>query len=265
MRQHLTDRLRFLLAFLAHPRRVGAVLPTSRAAVRDMLDLADVASARLVVELGSGTGGSTGEILARLKPGARLVALEIDPRLAGLLRERYDDVEPRMNDLEQLQTIAASHESRAAFLSSLALEPPAATRDLAQGGASEDDVLVLSTVHSAKGKEWDAVFVIWAVDGWFPSSRALRSDDELEEERRLMYVALTRARNHLCVVYPLNTYGSRWGADYSIDQLSRFIDAGVRERMRRMVAYPAEETTAESVSSPPLDLRALLRGRFGGG
>ena len=94
MRQHLTDRLRFLLAFLAHPRQVGAVLPTSRVAVRAMLDLADVAAAGVVVELGSGTGGSTGEILARLKPGARLVALEIDPDLARLLRARYDD--PRL-------------------------------------------------------------------------------------------------------------------------------------------------------------------------
>jgi phospholipid N-methyltransferase len=91
MRQHLTDSWRFLLAFLTHPRQVGAILPTSRTAVRAMLDLADVPAAQLVVELGSGTGGSTGEILARLKPGARLVAVEIDPRLARLLRERYDD------------------------------------------------------------------------------------------------------------------------------------------------------------------------------
>jgi phospholipid N-methyltransferase len=91
MRQHLTDRLRFLLAFLAHPRQVGAVLPTSHAAVRDMLDMADIPGAHLVVELGAGTGVQTGEILARLKPGARLVAVEIDPRLAQLLEERYAD------------------------------------------------------------------------------------------------------------------------------------------------------------------------------
>jgi phospholipid N-methyltransferase len=91
MRQHLIDRLRFLMAFLAHPRQVGAVLPTSRVAVRAMLDLADVPGAGLVVELGSGTGGSTGEILARLKPGAELIAIEVDPRLADLLRDRYDD------------------------------------------------------------------------------------------------------------------------------------------------------------------------------
>jgi phospholipid N-methyltransferase len=94
MNQQLSDRLRFLQAFVAHPRQVGAVLPTSRRAVRDMLDLADVPGADLVVELGAGTGSQTEEILARLGPGARLIALEIDPRLAKLLAERYDD--PRL-------------------------------------------------------------------------------------------------------------------------------------------------------------------------
>ena len=157
----------------------------------------------------------------------------------AILRERYDRVEPRLADLDQLEIIAAKFPSRAAFLSELALEPPSATQDLATGSTTDDDALILSTAHSAKGREWDAVFVIWAVDGWFPSSRALRSDEEMEEERRLMYVAMTRARHHLAVLYPLNSYGSRWGSDYTIDQLSRFIDVGVRERMRRMAAYPA--------------------------
>jgi phospholipid N-methyltransferase len=94
MNQHLEDRVRFLRAFVANPRQVGAILPTSRWAVRDMLDLADVPSAGLVVELGAGTGVQTGEILARLGPDARLIALEIDSRLAELLRERFDD--PRL-------------------------------------------------------------------------------------------------------------------------------------------------------------------------
>jgi phospholipid N-methyltransferase len=94
MGQQLAERLRFLRAFIAHPRQVGAVLPTSRWAVRDMLDMADVPAAGLVVELGAGTGVSTGEILARLAPDARLIALEIDPQLARLLEERFPD--PRL-------------------------------------------------------------------------------------------------------------------------------------------------------------------------
>jgi DNA helicase II / ATP-dependent DNA helicase PcrA len=183
----------------------------------------------------------------------------------AILRERYDRVEPRLADLDQLEIIAAKFPSRAAFLSELALEPPSATQDLATGSTTDDDALILSTAHSAKGREWDAVFVIWAVDGWFPSSRALRSDEEMEEERRLMYVAMTRARHHLAVLYPLNSYGSRWGSEYTIDQLSRFIDVGVRERMRRMAAYPAPAPVLAPEQPPgtPLDLRALLRGRFG--
>ena len=94
MNQQLADRLRFLRAFAANPRQVGAILPTSRLAVRDMLDMADVPGASLVVELGAGTGSQTAEILARMRPDARLVALEIDPRLADLLEERFDD--PRL-------------------------------------------------------------------------------------------------------------------------------------------------------------------------
>ena len=108
MNQHIADRVRFLRAFAAHPRQVGAILPTSRYAVRDMLDLGDVPGAGLIVELGAGTGVQTGEILARMKPGARLIALEIDPRLARLLEERFDD--PR------LQVVCGSAEDLAKHL-----------------------------------------------------------------------------------------------------------------------------------------------------
>ncbi len=109
MRQHLTDPLRFFAAFVAHPRQMGAVLPTSRTAVRDMLDLADVPAADLVVELGAGTGVQTGEILARLRPGARLVAVEIDAKLSALLEKRYagDD---------RLRVVTDSAENVAAYL-----------------------------------------------------------------------------------------------------------------------------------------------------
>lgn len=95
MNQHLSDSIALLRAFVANPRQVGAVLPTSRWAVRDMLDLGDVPNAKLVVELGAGTGVQTGELLDRLGPEAELVAVEIDPKLAGLLAGRYRD--PRLH------------------------------------------------------------------------------------------------------------------------------------------------------------------------
>jgi DNA helicase-2/ATP-dependent DNA helicase PcrA len=184
----------------------------------------------------------------------------------SILRERYDKPEPRLLDLDQLQQIAAGYPDRAAFLSALALEPPQATQDLATASPSEDDdYLILSTAHSAKGKEWDAVFIIWAVDGWFPSSRCLKTPEETDEERRLMYVAMTRARNHLTVTYPLNAYSTRRGSDYSLDQLSRFIDRGIRDRMERVTVGMDKPPEKETVAAgPTIDLRALLRGRFGG-
>ena len=182
----------------------------------------------------------------------------------SVLREKYDRPEARLADLDQLRTISAAYPTRTSFLAALALDPPSSTQDLAGASDSEADALVLSTVHSAKGKEWKAVFVIWAVDGWFPSSRAVEDPDELEEERRLMYVALTRAKDELAVVYPMQQYGSKRGADYSVPQLSRFLDRGVRATMQRIVVEePGDVPAAEPMpTAPAIDLRALMRGRF---
>jgi DNA helicase-2/ATP-dependent DNA helicase PcrA len=182
----------------------------------------------------------------------------------AVLKERYDRPEARLADLEQLRNIAAGYPSRTAFLAALALDPPSSTQDLAGGSESESDSLVLSTVHSAKGKEWKAVFLIWAVDGWFPSSRAVEDPDELEEERRLMYVALTRAKDELAIVYPMQVYGSRRSAEYSFDQLSRFLDRGVRATMQRVVVEEQGDVPAPvPLGAPAIDLKALMRGRFG--
>lgn len=216
------------------------------------------------------------QLLRRLRGGARsgaaapehAVAAEIDAirqLYDDLLRDRYDRPEPRLADLDQLRAIAAAFPSRSTFLSTIALEPPQSTQDLAEGVREEDDdALILSTAHSAKGKEWDVVMVIWAVDGWFPMARATEREAELEEERRLMYVAMTRARNHLTVTYPMNSYSTRRSADYSIDQLSRFIDSGVRERMQRVVLeVPGDAPPPRAEPQvAPVDLLALLRGRF---
>ena len=91
MKRDIQERIRFFRSFLAHPRQVGAVLPTSRWAVRDMLDMANFAEARYVAELGAGTGVYTGEILKRLRADADFLAFEIDPNLVATLRERFDD------------------------------------------------------------------------------------------------------------------------------------------------------------------------------
>jgi DNA helicase-2/ATP-dependent DNA helicase PcrA len=180
-----------------------------------------------------------------------------------LLTEKYDHPEARLADLDQLKTIAAGYPSRTSFLSALALDPPSSTQDLAGGSESESDALVLSTVHSAKGKEWKAVFLIWAVDGWFPASRSIEDPDELEEERRLMYVALTRAKDELAIIYPMQVYGSRRGADYSFDQLSRFLDRGVRATMQRVVVEePGDAPPPSATTAPVVDLRALVKARF---
>jgi DNA helicase-2/ATP-dependent DNA helicase PcrA len=279
---HVKDVLAFL-RILENPRdevswyRVLLLLPgigdaTARAAVDAMAQMAWASSAfgrydppararaahaalvKLLDELRTTGGAETRTLSAEIAHVRRLYD--------NILRERYDRPEPRLADLDQLEVIAAGFPSRAAFLAALALEPPSSTQDLAGPSDRERDVLVLSTAHSAKGREWDAVFVIWAVDGFFPSARALRSDEETEEERRLMYVAMTRARNELAVVYPLNAYHSRRGADYSMDQLSRFIDRGVREKMQRVTTGEEPTQTAAVATAPMIDLRALLRGKF---
>lgn len=204
----------------------------------------------------------------RHNPGEtiRLARQLYDP----ILQATYDDAPPRLADLDQLEIIAAGYPDRQTFLAALALEPPANTQDLAVGSTDEDDALILSTVHSAKGKEWDAVFVIHASDGVFPMARAAVDEAQVDEERRLLYVAMTRARNELYVTYPLHSYATRMGADFAYSQLSRFLDQGVRQTMQRVTlgdhAPPALPGPREgAVVEPVVDLRALLRGRFGPG
>jgi phospholipid N-methyltransferase len=96
MKRNIHERIRFFRSFLAHPRQVGAILPTSKRAVRDMLDMANFAQARCVVELGAGTGVYTEEILTRLHPEARFLAFEVDPDLVATLDGRFEDPRVRV-------------------------------------------------------------------------------------------------------------------------------------------------------------------------
>lgn len=140
-----------------------------------------------------------------------------------ILKEKYDDHPKRTRDLEQLITIMERYNNIEMFLADMALEPPSISMDdTFSEDASNGSRLVLSTVHSAKGLEWHSVFIIWALDGRFPSMQALHRVEDLEEERRLLYVAATRARENLFFIYPMQAYDR--GTGILLNRPSRFLD-----------------------------------------
>ena len=139
-----------------------------------------------------------------------------------IFRKRYDDYNKRLKDLEMFQQITERYRSLGTLLTDITLEPATeSVTDIVPPG-SDDEKLILSTIHSAKGLEWNSVFVLYALDGRFPSTRSAISDDAMEEERRLMYVACTRAKEHLFITYPINVYDRESGMVLS--KPSRFIE-----------------------------------------
>jgi DNA helicase II / ATP-dependent DNA helicase PcrA len=139
-----------------------------------------------------------------------------------ILKEQYDDYPKRIRDLDHLHTIAEGYPEVDAFLWDLALEPPDGSAVDVDAPDRDDERMVLSTIHSAKGLEWQCVFVIWVVDGKFPSIYSFVTDDELEEERRLFYVAVTRAKRHLFLTYPINVFDKSSGM--LLSKPTRFLD-----------------------------------------
>ena len=142
-----------------------------------------------------------------------------------ILKNRYDDHPRRTKDLEHLVEIMVRYKSLSSFLTDMALEPPNTSYEnslYTDTGASNSNRLILSTIHSAKGLEWHSVFVIWALDGRFPSVHSLHKEEELEEELRLMYVAATRAKDNLFFTYPGNIYDRSTGLVLS--RPSRYLD-----------------------------------------
>jgi len=157
-----------------------------------------------------------------------------------ILDRRYDQAQMRRRDLDQLEQISNGFASRQQMLTDLTLDPPASTQDLAGPPLRDEDYLILSTIHSAKGCEWDAVYVIHSADGNIPSDMATGSEEEIEEERRVFYVALTRARDFLEVVFPLRYYQYRRGTSdrHSYAQLTRFIPASIAEHFEKVSLEP---------------------------
>jgi len=142
------------------------------------------------------------------------------------LERLYDAPMVRLGDLEQIELIASQYPSRERFLSEVTIDPPSASGDLAGTPHLDEDFLILSTIHSAKGQEWDNVYVLNLVDGCIPSDMATGSAEEIEEERRLLYVAMTRAKDELRLIHPLRfyvTHQHRSGDRHVYAPLSRFL------------------------------------------
>ena len=139
-----------------------------------------------------------------------------------LLKEKYDDWQKREKDLEHFLYLSRQYKRLDTFLSDLALEPPEASVEGVYKRNIKDDCLTISTIHSAKGLEWNSVFIIGAVDGRFPSTYSFNSPEELDEELRLMYVATTRAKSDLFISYPIDMYD--YASGMILSKPSRFLD-----------------------------------------
>jgi len=139
-----------------------------------------------------------------------------------ILKDQYDDYPKRIRDLDHLHTIAEGYPEVDGFLADLALEPPDGSVVDVDAPDRDDERMVLSTIHSAKGLEWQCVFVIWVVDGKFPSMYSFAADEDLEEERRLFYVSVTRAKRHLYLTYPINVFDKSSGM--LLSKPTRFLD-----------------------------------------
>jgi DNA helicase-2/ATP-dependent DNA helicase PcrA len=175
----------------------------------------------------------------------------------------YEDAVIREQDIAQLAQIAATFPSRERFLTELTLDPPGATSDEAGAPLLDEDFLILSTIHSAKGQEWKSVFVLNCVDGCIPSDLATGAEQEIEEERRLLYVAMTRAKDHLHLIVPQRFYvqQQRQNADrHMYATVTRFIPAAVRPHFASR-AWPAARPTAapSAAGRTPVDIGAKLR------
>lgn len=139
-----------------------------------------------------------------------------------LLKKKFDDYPRRFKDVDQLALIAQKFASLSDFLSELALEPPRDSVNESMASETDDECLILSTIHSAKGLEWHSTFVIHALEGRFPAFNAMKTEAEIEEERRLMYVAMTRAEENLAITVPMQLWDPASGT--LLARPSRFID-----------------------------------------
>jgi DNA helicase-2/ATP-dependent DNA helicase PcrA len=158
------------------------------------------------------------------------------PYYLPILKKKYDDHPKRARDLEQLVSIMERYTDLESFLTDMAIEPPnTAVDDTFSVALPDDQRLTLSTIHSAKGLEWHTVFIIWALDGRFPSAHAINKPDDLEEELRLLYVAATRAEQNLFITYPGHLFDRISGS--FLNRPCRFLEPIPPDILAREVMY----------------------------
>jgi DNA helicase-2/ATP-dependent DNA helicase PcrA len=217
------------------PAGAKRILDALRDGERDAIELGRWPQACLHVPGSSRAGAEALFALLAEPADASRPAVRIEQHcsvLAPLIRLRYPDWTARLADYERLIAAAREAEDVSQFVSELVLDPPASSADLAGPPHLDEDYLVLSTVHSAKGLEWDAVHLIAAYDGNFPADMSAGTAEGLAEERRLLYVALTRPRRRLHVYVPMRYYHRPAGRDdrHGYGKASRFLTAAVQER-----------------------------------
>jgi len=184
------------------------------------------------------------------------------------LERKYEDAQSRQADLIQLLQIAMSYPSRERFLTELTLDPPEATSAQAGPPLLDEEYLILSTIHSAKGQEWTSVFVLNTVDGCIPSDMATGSSAEIEEERRLLYVAITRAKDQLHLIVPQRfyTHGQRSTGDRHVyASRTRFIPdlLTCHFGVARWPVLAHGPSTADDRSKSSVDIRSRMRAMWG--
>ncbi|MCW5613121.1 MAG: ATP-dependent helicase [Rubrivivax sp.] len=203
-------------------------------------------------------------LLQRLREAPRWPA-ELDEVIAWLapqLQRQHDDAATRLADLRRLAAMAAGHASRERFVTELTLDPPAASSDEAGPPQRDEDWLVLSTIHSAKGQEWSAVHVLNVVDGCLPADMATGRAEEIDEERRLLYVAMTRAKDALTLWVPQRLHVTQqraWGDRHLYTLRSRFLPDELLPLFEQVAPGAAGAADAAREPLPAFDLAARLR------
>ena len=210
-------------------------------------------------------------LMERLETGASGWPAEIEAVrewLEPVLAQRYPDVSVRTGDLDQLVRIAGQFATRERFLTEISLDPPDATSDEAGAPLLDEDYLILSTIHSAKGQEWTSVYVLNVVDGCIPSDMSTGRAEEIEEERRLLYVAMTRAKDALHLIMPQRFYvqqQARGGDRHLFASRTRFIPSALLDRFEP-ATWPMRRAAAPAVrpvgDAPAVDIKSRLSGMW---